>query len=90
MARLFAAMITAALLMVAVVSVLWLVLAAAVVAGVVFGVRRVLITSQRRAGARRHQRAELLARADIQHSWYLDGDPRGVYGRYVPAALGDR
>ncbi|MEN4399382.1 hypothetical protein ACNQR7_27000 [Mycolicibacterium senegalense] len=34
-----------------------------------------------------HQRAELLARAELQHRWYLDGDPRGTYGRYVPARV---
>ena len=33
-----------------------------------------------------HQRAELLARADIQDRWYLAGDSRGVYGRFPPAA----
>jgi hypothetical protein len=33
-----------------------------------------------------HRRAELLARADIQHRWVMAGDPRGTYGRYTPAA----
>ena len=36
--------------------------------------------------ARRRRCAELLARAEIQHRWYLAGDPRGIYGRYPPAA----
>ena len=34
---------------------------------------------------RQRRRAELLARAEIQHRWYLAGDPRGTYGRYPPA-----
>lgn len=34
---------------------------------------------------RAHQRAELLARAELQHRWWLEGDPRGTYGRYTPA-----
>jgi hypothetical protein len=37
--------------------------------------------------ARRHERAELLARAEIQHRWSLAGDPRGTYGRYPPASI---
>ena len=28
--------------------------------------------------------AELAARADLQHAWVLEGDPRGIYGRYPP------
>ena len=84
-ARYLAGVITAALLVAAVVSLLWLVLAAAVVAGVVFGARWVLRDQQRRAGVRLHQRAELLARAEIQHRWVMDGDPRGTYGRFSPA-----
>jgi hypothetical protein len=32
-----------------------------------------------------HRRAELLARAEIQHRWWLDGDPRGTYGRFTPS-----
>lgn len=32
-----------------------------------------------------HQHAQIAARAELQHRWYLDGDPRGTYGRYFPA-----
>ena len=31
--------------------------------------------------------AALVARADQQHRWYLEGDPRGIYGQYPPVAL---
>jgi hypothetical protein len=34
-----------------------------------------------------HQLAELRARAELQHRWYLEGDPRGTYGRHTPATL---
>jgi hypothetical protein len=37
------------------------------------------------AEARERQRlAEIAARADQQHAWVLAGDPRGVYGDYLP------
>jgi threonine/homoserine/homoserine lactone efflux protein len=32
-----------------------------------------------------HHRAELAARADVQHRWYMAGYLRGTYGRYPPA-----
>ena len=32
----------------------------------------------------RRERAELVARADQQHAWFLAGDERGVYGDYRP------
>jgi hypothetical protein len=60
------------------------------VAAVVYGLyrlgRRLLRQHRARAAAAAHRRAELLARAEIQHRWYLVGDPRGTYGRYLPAA----
>ncbi|BBY58913.1 hypothetical protein MSAR_20490 [Mycolicibacterium sarraceniae] len=37
-----------------------------------------------RAAAVEHQRAQMAARAELQHRWYLAGDPRGTYGRYAP------
>jgi hypothetical protein len=39
---------------------------------------------ERRAAARRRV-AGLVARADRQHNWVMQGDPRGTYGDY-PAA----
>ncbi|WP_148286573.1 hypothetical protein [Mycobacterium canetti] len=37
-----------------------------------------------RTAAEAHSRAQILARAELQHRWFLDGDPRGTYGRYPP------
>lgn len=34
---------------------------------------------------RRAQHAALAARAEEQHRWALEGDPRGTYGIYEPA-----
>jgi hypothetical protein len=67
-----------------------LVLSASVVLGVaaVYGLYRggtaVLRRHRVQVEMAAHRRAELLARAEIQHRWYLDGDPRGTYGRYAP------
>ena len=40
-----------------------------------------------RVAERAHRRAETAARAELQHRWYVAGDPRGTYGRYPPIAL---
>jgi hypothetical protein len=39
----------------------------------------------------RRERAALLARADQQQAWRMQGDPRGIYGEYPPirATTGD-
>lgn len=37
--------------------------------------------------ARARHRAELAKRADQQHQWYIEGDSRGSYGKYPPAAV---
>jgi membrane protein implicated in regulation of membrane protease activity len=60
----------------------------AYVAAVVFSALAVGLAAYVAArDARRHERAELLARAEIQHRWSLAGDPRGTYGRYPPASI---
>ena len=33
------------------------------------------------------QRRAVAARADQQHAWTMQGDPRGTYGRYTPATI---
>lgn len=56
---------------------------AAIVAGAMLWLRR-----RRRleaAGRRRREQAALVARADQQHGWVLEGDDRGVYGDYPPS-----
>jgi hypothetical protein len=64
----------------------WLILLMLVFAVAGFGLWCVM-TRQDAERERRHraQRA-LAARADQQHAWVLDGDDRGLYGRYPPAA----
>jgi hypothetical protein len=61
---------------------------------VVFTVARWMVRAHRKKVTARadryalmaHQHAELLARAELQHRWFMAGDPRGTYGRYTPAA----
>src|ERR1700676_913588 len=48
---------------------------------------RIWCIYQQKLAARRAQLAQLAARADQQHRWVLQGDERGVYGQYRPAAL---
>ena len=83
MARLVAALIGVALLVAAVLTVMWVVVGAAAA----FGAWRLWQAYSTHAEARAHRRAELLARAEIQHRWYLAGDPRGTFGRYPPARV---
>lgn len=35
--------------------------------------------------AERHRLRGLIDRADTQHAWTAEGDPRGIYGAYTPA-----
>jgi hypothetical protein len=65
---------------------LTLVATVAVLYGAYRGIRVLLDRHARNMVDAQHQRAQLLARAELQHRWYLDGDPRGTYGRYTPAA----
>lgn len=66
------------------------VLAALLVAATVYGLyrlgRRAWRWHRGQVALAAHQRAELLARAEIQHRWYLASD-RGPYGRYQPAGM---
>jgi hypothetical protein len=65
---------------------LTLVATVAVLYGTYRGVRALLDRHARNVAQAQHQRAQLLARAELQHRWYLAGDSRGTYGRYTPAA----
>jgi hypothetical protein len=82
MVRLIAALIGAALFVAAVAMVLWVLVATAAVYGLFWLGWRLLREYRAWAAARVHNRAELLARAELQHRWFLDGDPRGTYGRF--------
>jgi hypothetical protein len=45
------------------------------------------VRAARRVDAEHQAQAGLVARADEQHAWVLDGDDRGTFGQYPPAAL---
>jgi hypothetical protein len=77
-------LITAALLVGAAVILLWWMLVAAAAYGLYRGGRWVLRRHRARVEIAGHRRAELLARAELQHRWFMAGDPRGTYGRYSP------
>lgn len=87
MVRPIAALISAAILLATVAAVLWAVVVAAAVYGLFYGAWRLWREYRAWAAARVHNRAELLARAEIQHRWYMDGDPRGTYGRFPPVGV---
>lgn len=53
--------------------------------GLVAGISK-LWEQYRDQADRRHARySALAARAETEHQWYLEGDPRGIYGAYPPA-----
>ncbi|MCV7322327.1 hypothetical protein AWB99_17605 [Mycolicibacterium confluentis] len=61
----------------------WIVGVLAIVAACWLGsviVRESVRRSQEAEKRRRHQQARLIAQADKQHAWVLDGDSRGIYG----------
>jgi hypothetical protein len=87
MVRLIAALLGVALLTAAVLTVLWVVITGIVVFGVCYIGSRAWRAHRARVAARVHRRAELLARAEIQHRWFLAGDERGIYGRYPPRRM---
>jgi predicted tellurium resistance membrane protein TerC len=49
-------------------------------------VRRVVDRHAERVEAERRRLAEIAERADQQHDWAMQGDPRGTYGSEFPAA----
>jgi hypothetical protein len=57
----------------------WIVAAVAIVVAYKLG-RRMWLAQQAADAAERHRQAELRARADQHLKWYMQGDPRGVYG----------
>lgn len=87
MARLLAAGISIALLVGVAMTVLGLLVGAATVCGLFYLGRRLWRERAARAAELNRSRAEIAARAELQHRWYISGDPRGTYGRYPPAAV---
>jgi hypothetical protein len=78
-------LVVAVLLVGALVHWFWWIVAAAAAYWAWRGGWRMWHWHRAQTAARAHRRAELAARAKIQHRWYVDGDPRGIYGRYTPA-----
>jgi hypothetical protein len=66
----------------------WFVIVAVVgtVAAVYYS-RRAVDRHVARIGAERRRLAGLRGRAEAQHNWTLQGDDRGLYGEYPPAAI---
>jgi cation transport ATPase len=85
--KLIGTLLSILLVVALVVNVAVLVATAATVYGLFWVGRRLVQHRRARAADAAHARAELLARAELQNRWYLDGDPRGVHGRYAPAAV---
>jgi hypothetical protein len=56
-----------------------------IVAG--YWTRRAADRHAERVEAERRRLAELVARADEQHAWVMQGDERGVYGEFSPAPV---
>lgn len=86
-AKLVGLMVGVVVLAVVAASVLGLLAAAAAVYGAYRGGRWAVRRHRVSMAADTHRRAELLARAEIQHRWWLDGDARGTYGRYPPLPI---
>lgn len=59
---------------------IWWILGAAALVGLCFLVRATLREYREQADAKAAHRAALVARADQQHNWVLQGDDRGIYG----------
>lgn len=58
-------------------------LAAVSIVAIVWGAVALALVAHRRL---HHRRDELIARAEQQHAWFMDGDSRAaVYGEYPPA-----
>lgn len=68
------------LLLFVVVKFFWWIVAAAAAVGLFYLVRAIVREAQRRRVIEAGRRAEIVARADQQHNWVLQGDDRGIYG----------
>lgn len=50
-------------------------------------VRHAHTARRERAVRARDEQARLASRARVEHQWYLEGNPRGVFGEYPPVDL---
>jgi hypothetical protein len=76
----FAGLLGLALIIWIIVKLIWWILGAAALVGLVFLVRTMVRDSRRRADLKAAHRGAVAARADQQHNWVLRGDDRGIYG----------
>ena len=65
----------------------WQLLALVAVVALAYYGRQWWNTEQARVAKQQAEHRAIAARADEQHSWVLAGDPRGTYGRYMPATI---
>jgi threonine/homoserine/homoserine lactone efflux protein len=85
MARFVATVLAIALLISVAMTVLGILVVAAAACGLSYLGWWLWREHRSRGADREHRQAELVARAELQHRWYMAGDPRGTYGRYPPA-----
>jgi hypothetical protein len=76
----FAGLLGLALIIWIIVKLIWWILGAAALVGLVFLVRTMVRDCRRRADLKAAHRGAVAARADQQHNWVLRGDDRGIYG----------
>ncbi len=70
---------------------IWWILGAAALVALFFVLRSVVRAEHAHREARALRHAKIAARADEQHRWVLQGDDRGVYGRYpIPDIVKER
>jgi hypothetical protein len=65
----------------------WLIAAVVGIFCVVHWTRRAVDRHAERVEAERRRLAGLVARADRQHGWVMQGDPRGTFGEYSSAPM---
>jgi hypothetical protein len=65
----------------------WLIAAAVGMFCAVHWTRRAVDRHVERVEAERRRLAGLVARADQQHNWTMQGDPRGMFGEFPAAPM---
>lgn len=73
------------LIIFAIVKFFWWIVAAAVIVAAIKIVARVITNHTAAIAAATARRKEICARADQQHQWVMQGDPRGTYGCGIAA-----